>query len=251
MRYERTIAGSDQAKQWQGWGTSLKPAWEPIIVARKPLEGTVAKNAQRWGTGAINVDECRIEGTPRATGTVNPHAESGVHGIYGSDARTDRQQRYDVNLPKGRWPANVIVDEEAAAMLDEQGGNQHHGHWPKRGGSGGISTSGHSGYERDWEKSEWGGSSRFFYTAKASRSERGRGNIHPTVKPIALMEYLIKLVTRPQNIVLDSFCGSGSTLIAAQNLGRIGIGIDLTYQGLAAERIGGSLFGKIVNSAWS
>lgn len=234
---------TDQAKQWQGFGTALKPAWEPIIMARKPIEGTVAQNVQEWGTGAIDIDGCRIEGEVPST------VQGGKRSLpFGMKAQNSTPS----NL--GRWPANVLLDEEAAQLLDEQSGVLTSGRNPEKRSSDKHRDvyAGWKGEQvclvaRDFDK---GYASRFFYTAKASPAERGKGNSHPTVKPIALMEYLIKLVTRPGAIILDTFTGSGSTIIAAQNLGRICIGLDKDYQELAAERIGGSLFKKYVNSAF-
>lgn len=159
--------------EWQGWGTALKPAWEPAVLARKPLDGTVAANVLAHGTGALNIDGCRI-GTD-VTVTVRNGA-SGIHGRYGRDGRVFTREN-----PPGRWPANVVLDAEAATLVGEQ--------------------------------------SRFFYTAKASKSERGDGNTHPTVKPLALMRWIVRLVTPPGGIVLDPFAGSGTTALACREEG--------------------------------
>jgi len=183
-----TTPATDAAKKWDGWGTALKPASEDWWLFRKPLDGTVAANVLAHGTGAINVDGCRISGAPRTT-----HAAGNIRGAecFGGG------QRVGVVEPgaAGRWPANVALDEEAAAMLDEQTGDS-------------------------------GGASRFFYTAKASRKERGEGNVHPTVKPLALMRWLVRLVTPPGGTVLDPFAGSGTTLLAARAEGFNAIGIE-------------------------
>lgn len=268
---EVTEPATVKAQRWQGWGTALKPSHEPIVVARKPLVGTVAANVTEHGTGALNVDGCRIEGTPRATGTVNAHAESGVHGIYGSDDRTDRQQRYDENLPGGRWPANVILSPETAEELDRQSGESTSRAGEPRTGQNGdgwgmIAT----GAEYD----DRGGASRFFYTAKASREERNAGldgfdertadpygehrgrrmedksridgkpakqaqNVHPTVKPIDLMRWLCRLVTPPGGMILDPFNGSGTTGIAAHLEGFrfLGIEREAEYVEIARARL--------------
>ena len=173
-----TVPATDLAKQWQGWGTALKPATETIVVARKLLQGTVADNVQAWGVGALNIDGCRVGGDD------------------------------------GRWPANIILDEEAAQMLDEQSG----------------------------------GASRFFYIPKASRAEREAGldapdgeraNRHPTIKPIALMRYLVRMVTPPRGVVLDPFMGSGTTGCAAmmEAVRFIGIELNEEYSGIAERRI--------------
>ena len=243
-QYEETISRTDAAKEWQGWGTALKPAWEPIIMARKPIEGTVAQNVQKWGTGAINVDECRI-GTEEVFTTAHKTLGDGI--IFGKSKPFPAS-----DLRTGRWPANVIHDgsDEVVGIFPSE---TRSGHIPRS-----AKTKAFFGnapcLTADMPNNAYGDSgsaARFFYTAKASSSERGKGNNHPTVKPIALMEYLIKLVTRPGSIILDPFCGSGSTAIAAQNLGRTCIALDLNYQDLAAERIGGSLFKGVVNSAWA
>ena len=226
---------SDAARQWQGWGTALKPAWEPIIMARKPLIGTVAANVQAHGTGGINVDACRIDATdktPAPVGTYGRTYSLGPSGFTGErDGRSDQL---------GRWPANVVIDEEAAAILDEQSG----------------------------------GASRFFYVAKPSRAERDRGcdalpvrsggeatdreddspgtrspragsgrtggarNFHPTVKPSALIRHLLKLVTRPGGVVLDPYCGSGTIYLAAEglDLSVVGIERDPEYVQIALAR---------------
>src|SRR5690606_3140258 len=170
------VPATFEGAKWQGWGTALKPANEPIILARKPLsEATVAENVLRWGTGGLNIDGCR--------------------------------------LPIGRFPANVLLDEEAAAMLDEQSGEGRSTVGKVRGGgrSGGIMG---KHVERSdkylpYGYNDSGGASRFFYVAKASRRERTHNgqvdNKHPTVKPIKLMEYLVTLITPPGGIVLDPF----------------------------------------------
>ena len=215
----------------EGWGTALKPAYEPFLLARKPLsEKNLADNILKWDTGAINVDGCRIptEGEKLSCSKADPyHAKDGSQRTWNptSTRGMEREQH-----PGGRWPANVVLDEEAAAILDEQTGASV---------------------------------SRFFYCPKASQSEREAGlthlppatgaqavrrkegtaglqspragagrsrkevrNIHPTVKPIALMRWLVRLVTPPEGLVVDPFCGSGSTLIAAALEGFLSIGID-------------------------
>jgi site-specific DNA-methyltransferase (adenine-specific) len=217
-----TAPSTPEAEQWEGWGTALKPAHEPIIVARKPLIGTVGHNVLTHGTGALNIDGSRIgtESTQRkvAAGkgwTIDTSNAVTKAGTYGS--------------AKGRWPANIILDEHTAGLLDEQSD-----------------------------------ASRFFYVAKASKRDRNEGleglddtaaaimvdrkadsagmsspragagrtsgakNFHPTVKPTALMEYLVKLVTPPNGTVLDPFTGSGSTGKAAILNGFNFIGIEMT-----------------------
>jgi site-specific DNA-methyltransferase (adenine-specific) len=252
---------TDLAKEWHGWGTALKPAYEPAILARKPLRGTVADNVAQWGVGGLNIDGCRVayasdndkntminaKWTVRTGITDNM---SGTGGFMTSNKDGQVLNGADHTSPLGRWPANVILDEEAAAALDAQSGV--------------------------------GGASRFFYTAKASRSEREAGldgveakpisnakhggnmmgsewvhdsrhpeggyktaitaqraNHHPTVKPIALMRYMIRLVAPRGAVVLDPFMGSGSTGCAAMVEGMQFVGIDITpeYVDIARRRL--------------
>lgn len=223
-----TAPATPQAKQWEGWGTALKPAVEPIILARKPLsEATVAENVLKWGTGALNIDGCRIG---ENAGWCYPHGRGGKG--WGGRESLSRNLTVPISANKGRWPANVLLDEEAAAMLDEQSGIRQGGARPARRGPG---TKGYHGWPNgtnDGVRIEYesGGASRFFYVAKASRSERTMGgkveNNHPTVKPIKLMRYLCRLITPPGGTVLDPFAGSGTTLLAAIQEGFSAIGIE-------------------------
>jgi site-specific DNA-methyltransferase (adenine-specific) len=237
-----TAPSTDAAKQWKGWGTALKPANEPIVLARKPLEKglTVAQNVQKWGTGALNIDGTRI-GPPQNTKVKfasNADAKKTMGAFEGWDG-TYRDQT------QGRWPANVLFDEEAAAMLDEQSGVSKN---QVRKISATEDTSIKNkiygkGYVRQaGGANDSGGASRFFYVAKASKSERNAGcefNGHPTVKPIKLMEYLCRLVTPPGGIILDPFMGSGTTGCAAAKLGYqfIGIEREQEYIEIARKRI--------------
>lgn len=209
-----TAPSTEAAKKWQGWGTALKPAVEPIVLARKPLIGTVAENVLTHGTGALNIDASRIGtdgGTQKAAD--NPGQESQL--VYGDGLNGGEKQQINA----GRWPANILLDEAAAAMLDEQSGvSESTMHARAR-------VAAMPGYEGGWKPdiynrglSDFGGASRFFYVAKASRAERNKGldrNIHPTVKPVDLMRYLIRLVTPKGGTVLDPFLGSGTTAVAA------------------------------------
>lgn len=244
-----TAPATDAARAWQGWGTALKPAWEPILLARKPLIGTVAANVLAHGTGAINVDACRIGDFQNMTPSGVDRRNAKLHelgyrpGEYptGADEKTP-------NTPPGRWPANVALDEEAAAMLDEQTGDrpstltgraeagQRHD-LPRDNRS---ATGYHGGIPAGRVYADSGGASRFFYTAKASRRERGEGNTHPTVKPLALMRWLAKLVTPPRGVILDPFAGSGTTLLAAQAEGFDAIGIEreAEYVAIIKKRLG-------------
>jgi site-specific DNA-methyltransferase (adenine-specific) len=225
---------TDEAKQWQGWGTALKPAHEPIVVARKPLVGTVANNVLTYGTGAINIDGSRV-GTNRPPTSAQPFT-----ALRAMEGRTDLQKPTpDERTDVGRWPANVIHDgsDEVLAGFPITGASKSANRGLKnRGTHGGISDIGASpirGTDGIRGHDDNGGSAaRFFYCAKASKSERNAGleesNTHPTVKPLALMRYLIKLVTPPNGIVLDPFLGSGTTAVAAILEGFEWIGCEMT-----------------------
>jgi len=241
---------SPEAQQWEGWGTALKPAHEPIIVARKPLIGTVAHNVLTHGTGALNIDGSRIG---------NESLKAVVRGV----SKLGTFENADGNITPnrtGRWPANIILDEHTAGLLDEQSGVSKSTPQPR--GEVPIASNSMSGAPMPFSGSshnDSGGASRFFYVAKASKRDRNEGlegledtflsgrdagqddmqlphktrssntkNFHPTVKPTALMEYLVKLVTPPNGTVLDPFTGSGSTGKAAILNGFDFIGIEMT-----------------------
>lgn len=219
---------SPEASAWNGWGTCLKPAWEPIIVARKPLDGTVANTVLKWGTGAINVDACRV---PIDDGdevfAKNPHTrskgkDSGIYGKY--DAAES-----DWSGEKGRFPANLAHDgsEDVLALFPDTGTSSGVGGF-KSAASGSIyGTFAPKDSPDNVGIGDAGNAARFFYCAKASKRDRGEGNDHPTVKPIALMEWLVRMVSTDGGLVLDPFMGSGSTLVACKRLGRKFIGIDM------------------------
>ena len=234
------------AQQWQGWGTALKPAFEPIVVARKPLAGTVAANVLAHGTGALNIDGCRINtgGEVLSTPQSDPHKRGAGAGEYAISTRdTDRMhaaQAASIERTNtlGRWPANVILDESQARALDEMSGVTTSGAAGKKGSSGFV-----AGYDGEYEVpyGDTGGASRFFYTAKADSSERPRvdGVAHPTVKPLDLMRYLVRLVTPPGGVVLEPFAGSGTTLEACivEGFACIGIEREADYLPLIMQRI--------------
>jgi len=219
---------------WTGWGTALKPAMEPITVARKPLlESTVAANVLEHGTGAINVDGCRVGtngGTTRSEQA--PYAASGW--------RTGHKIE---TLNAGRWPANLIHDgsDEVMGLFPAQAGAAAPVH--RRNGdkfrhsygavAGNIDEAGSTFH------ADTGSAARFFYCAKASKADREQGNGHPTVKPTDLMRYLCRLVTPPGGVVLDPFMGSGSTGKAAllEGFGFIGIEREAEYLEIARGRI--------------
>ncbi len=225
---------TDAARQWQGWGTALKPALEPITVARKPLIGTVAANVLAHVTGALNIDGCRVgtESTVRNESRLTSAGSKG--GGYGQTV--DRPSTgFTCGSESGRWPANLVHDgsDEVVALFPANA---------KTGKGGGAGMGFHGG---DGEASiergygDTGSAARFFYCAKASKKDRGEGNAHPTVKPTDLMAYLCRLVTPPGGVVLDPFMGSGSTGKAAmlEWLQFIGIERDPGYFEIARSRI--------------
>ena len=177
--YNITAPATEAAQQWAGWGTALKPSLEPITVARKPLgEKTVAANVLAHGTGAINVDGCRVGTETIQTNRYTPGRD--MTSFHGSQAGNE----YASSTHAGRWPANLIHDgsDEVVGLFPEDGDAS---------------------------------AARFFYCAKADASER-RNSKHPTIKPVALMRYLVRLVTPPGGLVLDPFGGSGATAEAAR-----------------------------------
>jgi len=264
------VYGSGFPKSHNGeWGgTALKPAWEPIIVARKPLIGTVAANVLAHGTGGINVDECRV-GTEGGTAKGNP-PKGYSSGIYGSGI----SGACDIlDIGKGRWPANLIhdgSDEVLAGFPITASGKLQSGH--AQGGSNMFSNNGGKNLIDKNYGNDSGSAARFFYCAKASKADRDEGcegmeaqfkkangshngcvdtdelsarwqrlarNHHPTVKPTALMRYLCKLVTPHNGIILDPFMGSGSTGKAAtlERFNFIGIDLSAEYVAIAQARI--------------
>jgi site-specific DNA-methyltransferase (adenine-specific) len=235
---------TEAARQWQGWGTALKPALEPITVARKPFTGTVAANVLQWGTGGVNVDGCRVgyinDNDKEKAGFHGRSAEAAANSNFGQ-LKTGFAESEDFNHRAGRFPANLIQDgsDEVVGMFPQSEGKvgmtKH---------SSGTNTK-YGKFTRS-EKSlvndgiaDSGSAARFFYCAKASKADRGDGNHHPTVKPTDLMRYLCRLVTPPNGTVLDPFMGSGSTGKAAILEGLQFIGIDMTpeYVDIARARI--------------
>jgi DNA modification methylase len=258
-----TVAATDEAKQWEGWGTGLKQVVEPVVLARKPLIGTVAENTLAWGVGGLNIDASRIGSEKRTHGwagrsqSFTQERTDTAAGLFAGngDGRT---------ISKGRWPANVILDEVSAGSVDQQSGVSTSGAAGKNASSGFPG----GGYDGDYSVpyGDTGGASRFFYVAKASKRDRNEGleglqdskvgsfngnaiqapgnkigaspdkdnlpgkNFHPTVKPTALMRYLIKLVTPEGGVVLDPFTGSGSTGKAALLDGFGFVGVELTAE---------------------
>ena len=324
-----TAPNTPAAKSWHGWGTTLKPGWEPIIVAMKPLDGTFADNALKHGVAGLAIEKARI-GLDDDDRLLQGGSYSGNRsGSTQASAFNPGNGKIEYHAPPGRWPANLALTHHPECDVLGTRQIKSNGHFPARRGAGGIGTSGHKGQTNLEEKHssgeiaerwrchpdcpiatldeqsgerraggshsgrepsqrfvncygemgrrEWpshndiGGASRFFYCAKASRSERNEGlncmpkkmlrwssgpkspgtfqsegtdkyahNHHPTVKPLKLMEYLCRLTATPTGgIILDPFAGSGSTLIAAANVGRkcIGIECDRDYVRIAQARL--------------
>jgi len=224
----------------EGRGTALKPANEPILLARKPLsEKTVKANLEKWGTGALNIDGCRIEYDGPVKHTERQDTVEKMNpGGWKEVKRTPN--RPATPTLAGRFPANVILDEAAGAMLDEQTGELKNGGQNYKGGNRDSMFGNTAVVNPTTYAGDSGGASRFFYVAKASRSERNAGcegmpesalgspraNHHPTVKPIKLMRYLCRLITPPKGTVLDPFMGSGTTGVAALQEGFEFVGIE-------------------------
>jgi site-specific DNA-methyltransferase (adenine-specific) len=231
---------SGEAQQWAGWGTALKPALEPITMARKPLTGTVAANVLEHGTGALNVDGCRVGAEARP---VMVRTETVVSATSMSGQSTGATSSGELTTA-GRWPANLCHD----------GSDEVVGLFPQTvvaigmKGKTGHSNSIYGNFPHQEERSpgiaDTGSAARFFYAAKASASER-QGITHPTVKPLDLMAYLCRLVTPPGGIVLDPFMGSGTTIKAAIGEGFQAIGIerDPAYFKMAQHRLDGAQIG--------
>lgn len=255
-RIDITAPATQAARQWDGWGTALKPAHEPIVMARKPLIGTVAHNVTTHGTGAINVDGCRV-------GTESTRRDTGTEAIWGGSGRVIGGSE------SGRWPANVLHDGSPEVVAGFPVTSSGGGDKSRKGECRSVAH-GSSLYAPppDVWKPDTGSAARFFYHAKASRAERERGllhrepetvgdgretpidnayqrgktqrrNVHPTVKPVAVMRWLVRLVTPPGGVVVDPFTGSGTTGIAAALEGFRFIGCELSheYADLARGRI--------------
>ena len=232
-----TAPATDAAKLWGGWGSALKPAYEPIVVAMKPLDGTFAANAQKWGCAGLNIDGARIGTALMTSGGSIPDIRgnsSNGRGIGGPENEGRNRLVTPSEIKQGRWAANVLLDGAAAELLDEQSGYMKSGASINRNkvegthngntiyGKNNVVTYDVPAFE------EGGGASRFFYTAKASRSDRGASNNHPTVKPTDLMKYLCKITATPTGgTILDPFAGSGSTIVAAREYGRKCVGIEM------------------------
>jgi len=252
---------TDEAKQFEGWGTNLKPAHEPIIVARKPLsEKTIVDNVLKWNTGGINIDDCRVESSEEdkiimdKKASKNPTTnysdkDDKIYGKYALDKASPANQI-------GRFPANIIMDEYAGKILDSQSGITKSGKVKENKDA--YKGESNTGFLRGIttmqnQHGDTGGGSRFFkqcnydnndyeanfmYCAKASKKERGEGNNHPTVKPLSLIKYLVTLVTPPDGICLDPFEGSGTHAVSCEELGFDYIGFEMNkdYCDIAEKR---------------
>lgn len=257
------------AAGFEGWARGgLKPAWEPICVARKPVVSNVAANVLAHGTGATNVDACRVPTTDNLNGgaysatrqeSTSPWAASG--SIHESTGR-------EFVPPLGRFPANLIHDgsDEVLAAFPQAPGQMAdastssssrktqnvYGAMPPAHGtepSANADNAGGGGFKMKpgARRLDEGSAARFFYCAKASKNDRGENNTHPTVKPTNLMRYLCRLITPPRGVVLDPFMGSGSTGKAAMLEGFKFIGVDLSveYVDIAERRIAHAVFGPL------
>jgi len=236
-----TKATTDAAKQWEGWGTALKPSCEPICMARKPLEGTVAENVQKYGTGAINVDGCRVEAD--WVNDANKRGYQGTNYVGGSPFAAgihDKEKAIKREMPtQGRWPANLIHDgsDEVVEMFPN---NVKGGTWNRTAGARPFNNNGNpTKCQTSGSDESIGSAARFFYCAKISKADRGEGNDHPTVKPTELMRHLVRLVCAKGGTVLDPFMGSGSTGKGAllEDCKFIGIDLNADYCKIADRRL--------------
>lgn len=229
-----TAPATEAAKQWAGWGTALKPAYEPVILVRKPLEGTVAQNVLKHGVGGLNIDGCRIPAEAGRPLVTSDRRDGNV--VYGDGLQGSRAVPGGTDL--GRWPANIMHDGSDEVLTG----------FPEAGGGFGV-----RGEHNDTQATKWGftqrgqtvgygdsgTAARFFYCAKASKKDRGEANNHPTVKPTELLRYLCRLITPPGGLVLDPFAGSGSTGKAAllEGFRFIGVEREEEYVRIAAARL--------------
>ena len=245
---DQGAASSADPSATTGADASPSPAFEPVVVARKPLAGTVAANVLAHGTGALNIDGCRnalrddedADALTARSGGVRGFADQYVGGTAKGAPPTD--------LSKGRWPANVVLDETQAAALDEQSGDRP-GDNPNRKPRQNTAEAHNRTVSMGRATEDWtttghadiGGASRFFYVAKADASERPRvnGTAHPTVKPLDLMRWLVRLVTPPGGTVLEPFAGSGTTVEACiiEGFQCIAIEREADYLPLIRQRI--------------
>lgn len=212
--YDLTGPGSEEAAQWEGWGTGLKPAHEPVVLARKPFIGTVAENVMEYGTAGLNVTATRVGETGGQKAGPRPTGEARKRASEHASTSFPPQAEYTIALDAGRWPANVVLS-----------------HSPDCKGNGATNTDVLCvpGCPVAALNAAVAGSASFYYIAKPRTRERVGGtmrNLHPTVKPIDMMRYLVRLITPPGGIVLDPFLGSGTTGCAAMAEGFRFVGIE-------------------------
>jgi len=259
------VGKQDGCEEWNGWGTALKPAHEPIVLARKPLDGTVANNVLKHGVGGINIDGCRVGNEGGTAKGTFPNQES--NGIYGDGLNGACEIK---QLDAGRFPANFVHDgsDEVLKLFPQT--SKRVSRVGKVGGQNGLFENGHDPDHLGFWYGDGGSAARFFYCAKASKKDRNEGldefpevsvgtlnmrtdshaerngettapakNHHPTVKPTDLMRYLCRLITPPNGTVLDPFTGSGSTGKAAVLEGFSFIGVEQSeeYIAIAEARI--------------
>jgi DNA modification methylase len=207
-----TAPATPEAQQWAGWGTALKPAYELITVARKPLVGSVARNVLAHGTGGLNIDACRVPGAFESGWSSSGSKASENVAMSGPNYARDPKP----DNPLGRWPANVCHDGSPevlaafAAYGERTSGELHPWHDAKPSTNGSMSGGNYAGRVKASFGGDTGTAARFFYTAKADRDDRADSK-HPTVKPVDLMRWLVRLITPPGGHVLDPFAGSGTT----------------------------------------
>lgn len=272
-RPNETAPSTEQAKQWDGWGSALKPAYEPVILARKPLDGTIAQNVLKWGCGGINIDGCRIGTEPPSPRNAPKKIICG--GKFHSGSEADKEMSH-YNPASGRFPSNFIHDgsDDVVSLFPVTTSGTLNGQ-PRKGGNTVYSQPGATEGTPRYHSGDSGSASRFFkccppedaqrivYSSKASKADRDKGldglesrdaagvayttmagdgrdnpeikpakrrNHHPTVKSTSLMQYLCKLITPPNGIILDPFCGSGSTGKAAAKEGFQFIGIEKEWE---------------------
>lgn len=252
-----TAPATPAAQQWSGWGTALKPAHEPIVVARKPIIGTVAENVLKWGVGAMNIDGCRIATDDKLQSLDGSFSFAGSGGANETGKTIVKR---DAGL--GRWPANVVLShtvfceqisegETVVSRVQSEMPDMRGNNFGRANGKLTLETNSYADKPALWNCAEGcpvaeldrqsEGVSRFFYVAKASKRERPKvdGVAHPTVKPLALMRWLVRLVTPPNGTVLEPFAGSGTTVEAALLEGFSVLAFEKTadYLPLIRERI--------------
>ena len=235
----QTGESTDQAKQWEGWGTALKPAHEPALLCRKPLDGAVVDNVERWGVGGINVDGCRLQ-----WGEEEPYRYPNGLGkesnIDPSNIRLGRMEGQQiVGSDVGRWPANILLDPEAASLLDLQAGLDASRFFYCGKATREEKEAGLDGFSLGVSGGMGGTADQSLKTGSGNVRDNKRRNVHPTVKPLAVMRWLCKLITPPGGLILDPFCGSGSTGCAASQLGFRFLGIEREpeYAAIARARV--------------